>query len=101
MSLSPSMKRPSVNWKRWNNAPARESRSHNHKDNPMRFHSQLLTDSEKEQIHKETLRILGETGVLFHSEKALRLLEANGARVDWDKNIAHIPPELVQQALKT
>jgi trimethylamine--corrinoid protein Co-methyltransferase len=67
----------------------------------MRFHSQLLTDSEKEQIHNETLRILGETGVRFHSEKALKLLEANGARVDWDKHIAHIPPELVEQALKT
>jgi len=67
----------------------------------MRFHSQVLTDSEKEQVHNETLRILEEAGVRFHSKKALKLLESSGARVDWDKNIAHIPFELAGQALKT
>jgi trimethylamine---corrinoid protein Co-methyltransferase len=67
----------------------------------MRFSSQLLTESEKEQVHKETLRILGEAGVRYHSEKALRLLEANGARIDWDKHTAYIPTELVEQALST
>ncbi|MBI5954580.1 MAG: trimethylamine methyltransferase family protein [Chloroflexi bacterium] len=67
----------------------------------MRFSSQLLTESEKEQVHKETLRILSEAGVRYHSKQALKLLEKNGARIDWDKDIAHIPPELVEQALKT
>ena len=52
----------------------------------MRFHSQVLTDSEKEQVHNETLRVLGEAGVRFHSEKALKFLESSGARVDWDKH---------------
>jgi trimethylamine--corrinoid protein Co-methyltransferase len=67
----------------------------------MRFQSQLLSDNEKEQVHQETLRILNEAGVLYHSEKALKLLGANGARVDWDKKIAHIPAEVVAQALFT
>ena len=67
----------------------------------MRFRSQLLTDYEKEQVHTETLRILGEAGVCYRSDKALKLLETNGARIDWDKHIAYIPPDLVQQALKT
>jgi trimethylamine--corrinoid protein Co-methyltransferase len=67
----------------------------------MRFRSQLLTDSEKEQVHNETLRILGEAGVCYHSDKALKLLEKNGARLDWEKCIAYIPPELVEQALNT
>lgn len=67
----------------------------------MRFHSQLLTDSEKEQIHQEALKILQETGAKFHSEKALKLLESHGARIDWDKRIAYIPSELVDQAIKT
>ena len=67
----------------------------------MRFRSQLLTDLEKEQVHKETLQILGGAGVRYHSEKALKLLESNGARVDWDKHIANIPTELVDHALKT
>jgi trimethylamine--corrinoid protein Co-methyltransferase len=67
----------------------------------MRFHSQVLTDSEKEQIHKETLRILQEAGVRYYSDKALKLLESNGARVDWDKHIAQISSAMVNQALKT
>ena len=67
----------------------------------MRFQSQILSDNEKEQVHQETLRILSEAGILYHSEKALKLLEENGARVDWDKKIAHIPHEVVTQALTT
>lgn len=67
----------------------------------MNFQSHVLTDSEKEQIHNETLQILERTGAKFHSEKVLKLLEANGARVDFEKKIASIPSELIQQALKT
>ena len=67
----------------------------------MRFQSQLLSDEEKGQVHLETLRILDEAGVLYHSEKALKLLEKYGARVDWEKKIAHIPVEVVTQALST
>lgn len=67
----------------------------------MRFSSQLLTESEKEQVHKETLRILDEAGVRYHSKQALKLLEKNGAEIDWNENIAYIPPALVEQALAT
>jgi len=67
----------------------------------MRFHSTLLTASEKEQIHNETLRVLQETGVRFHSRKALTLLEKNGARVDYDRKTAFLPHELVMHALST
>ena len=67
----------------------------------MRFRSQVLTESEKEQVHHEALRILDEAGVHFYSDKALKMLESNGARVDWDKHIAHISSGLVEQALKT
>jgi trimethylamine---corrinoid protein Co-methyltransferase len=65
----------------------------------MRFQSQLLSESEKEKVHQETLRILFEAGILFHSTKALTLLESNGVRVDWEKKIAYIPQEVVEQAL--
>jgi len=67
----------------------------------MHFSSRLLSDSEKERAHQETLRILSEAGVLYHSEKALHLLETNGAVVDWAKKIAHIPEEMVVQTLQT
>lgn len=65
----------------------------------MQFQSQLLSENEKEKVHLETMRILFEAGVLFHSEKVLRLLEVNGVRVDWEKKTAHIPAEVVEQAI--
>jgi trimethylamine---corrinoid protein Co-methyltransferase len=39
--------------------------------------------------------------VKYHSQKALDCSKANGARVDHEKKIAHIPKELVEQALAT
>jgi trimethylamine--corrinoid protein Co-methyltransferase len=67
----------------------------------MKLQSQLLSDAEKERIHEEALRILWEAGVKFNSQEALQLLEANGARVDRETKIAHIPKELVEQTLAT
>lgn len=67
----------------------------------MHFQSQLLSESEKERIHQETIQILSRAGVLYHSDKALNLLERNGARVDREKRIAYIPEELIRQALET
>ncbi len=63
--------------------------------------AQFLSPEEQQIIHKESLRILKEIGVLFHSEKALDILAKNGAKVDRESKIAKIPTELVDQALKT
>lgn len=60
---------------------------------------QVLSEAEREQVHRESLRILAEAGVRIHGEKALPLLERHGARVDADAGIARIPEELVVQAL--
>jgi len=67
----------------------------------MQFQCQLLSDAEKEHIHQESLRILEAAGVKFYSDKALGLLEANGARVDHETKIAYIPKDLVEHALGT
>jgi trimethylamine--corrinoid protein Co-methyltransferase len=67
----------------------------------MQFKCQLLSDTEKEQVDQEALRILWEAGVKFYSEKALQRLAANGARVDHETRIAHIPKELVEGCLAT
>ena len=67
----------------------------------MKFQSQILSEAEKEKIHAETLRILWEAGVKYHSQQVLGLLEADGARLDHDAKIAHIPKELVEHALST
>ena len=65
----------------------------------MQFTSQLLSDSETDRIHADTLTVLETVGVRYYSEKALILLEAAGARVDYSEKIAHIPPALVERAL--
>ena len=67
----------------------------------MSIQCQILTESEKQKIHAESIRILEEVGAKFHSEKALKILKDNGARVDKDANMAKIPEEMVRQALKS
>lgn len=67
----------------------------------MRYGATFLDDAEREQVHEASLRILAETGVRFHGERALPLLAAAGARIDAEAGIARIPPELVAAALAT
>jgi trimethylamine--corrinoid protein Co-methyltransferase len=56
--------------------------------------AQFLSQEEQQIIHNESIRILEEVGALFHSQKALNILEKNGAKVDWKSNIAKISAEL-------
>jgi trimethylamine--corrinoid protein Co-methyltransferase len=67
----------------------------------MRLTAHILSEAEKERLHGQSLRLLDQVGVRYHSGKALRILEKNGARVDWEDKIAHIPAALVEQALST
>lgn len=67
----------------------------------MSMQCQILTEDDKQKIHAESIRILAEVGAKFLSPKALKILKDNGARVDTDTQIAKIPEEMVQQALKT
>jgi trimethylamine--corrinoid protein Co-methyltransferase len=62
---------------------------------------QILTEDDKRKIHAESIRILSEVGAKFLSPRALKILKDNGAKVDTDTQIARIPEEMVQQALKT
>ena len=65
----------------------------------MKFTGQFLSDVEQYRIHQESLRILAEVGVKYHGERSLPLLAKHGAKVDWDKKIAHIPKKLVEETL--
>ena len=62
---------------------------------------ELLSRDEVQQIHAATLDVLAEQGVKFHSQKALDVLEANGASVDRETTVARIPSEVVERALRT
>jgi len=58
----------------------------------------FLSESEVEQIHEASLRILKETGVRIHSEKVRKLLAERGTKVDG--TIVRIPGSLVEEAIK-
>jgi len=62
---------------------------------------ELLSPQDVRQIHETTLDIIESVGVKFHSQKALDILEANGATVDRGTTVALIPADLVEQALGT
>ena len=65
----------------------------------MRLQCHFLSEAEREQVHRDSLKILAEVGVMFRSAAARRILTRHGARADGE--IVRIPAELVQQALQT
>jgi trimethylamine---corrinoid protein Co-methyltransferase len=70
-------------------------------EDDMKFTGQFLNEVEQFRIHQESLHILADVGVKFHGEKALPLLAKNGAKVDWENKIAHIPKGLVDETLQS
>ena len=62
---------------------------------------QYLSDSEKEYVHEQTMRVLEEVGVAYNTPLAIDLLAQAGAPVDRESLTARIPRELVEQCLKT
>ena len=67
----------------------------------MKMQSSILSEDEKLRIHKDSVRILEEIGIRFPSNTALSLLEFNGAKIDWKKQIAYIPEEMAKAALES
>lgn len=67
----------------------------------MRYAAGFLSETDQDRVHEASLRILAETGVRFHGERALPLLAAAGAPVDADAGIARFPRALVEATLAT
>ena len=61
---------------------------------------ELLTEEQVEEIHKGTLEVLWVTGVRVEHEKALKLFESNGCKVDYEEMRVRIPPALVEECLR-
>jgi trimethylamine--corrinoid protein Co-methyltransferase len=61
---------------------------------------QILSEEEVEAIHRATLEVLWVTGVRMEHERALKLLEKNGCRVDYDEMRVRIPQGLVEDCLR-
>lgn len=62
---------------------------------------ELLDASEVRRIHEASLEVIAETGVAFHSQRALDVLEEHGATVDRATTVARVPAEVVERALAT
>ena len=60
----------------------------------------VLSREELREIHYATLDVLQHTGVVVHSEEALRVLDEAGADVDYKEERARIPPHLVEEAIR-
>jgi trimethylamine--corrinoid protein Co-methyltransferase len=61
----------------------------------------ILSRDDIEKVHEKTLEMLANPGISVHSEKALRLLEEGGARVDLKEMRASIPEGLVRETVKS
>jgi len=61
----------------------------------------LLTDELVNQILDEAFQLLVNPGIKVQSPSAVQLLEVAGARIDRDAEVAHIPENIVRQALET
>jgi len=60
----------------------------------------ILADTELEAIHKASLKVLEDTGVIVESREALDFLKKAGALVDYDDWRAKLPRDLVAEAIK-
>src|SRR2546422_8627580 len=72
-------------------------------DHPMNARPKVSMLSEKQVrlVHDASLEILEKTGVLYENSKAIDIMEANGQKVDRERGVAWVKPELVERCLKT
>lgn len=64
-----------------------------------RFHLEVLNAEQRQAIRSATLHVMEHVGVRFPSQRALRVFAEHGAQVDWESQIARLPPELVTEAM--
>ena len=63
------------------------------------YHLEYLSEKQLLQLQDATLSIMERTGVKFPSEKALKILAEHGAKVDFDRQIARFPRNIVMNYL--
>ncbi len=61
----------------------------------------ILSEDDIEKVHEKTLEMLSNPGVAVHSERALKVLEGGGAKIDWKRMRASIPEGLVKETVKS
>ena len=61
----------------------------------------LLSDEDVERIISGAFELMTTTGVKIKHKEALQILSDHGASVDFSTQIATIPPDLIENCLKT
>src|SRR5512143_1958099 len=67
----------------------------------MRLTAQILSEDEQDRIHSMSLHILEQVGIRFHGDRAPKILQEHGLKYNSEDKIVKIPPEFVDQAVKT
>jgi trimethylamine--corrinoid protein Co-methyltransferase len=70
------------------------------KEATLQVQVEVLSQSELEQVHDCSLRILMHTGLRVESSRARKILGDAGAQIDENKHLVRIPPVLVDEALR-
>ncbi|RLE10564.1 hypothetical protein DRJ00_01075 [Candidatus Aerophobetes bacterium] len=60
----------------------------------------ILTDEQVEAIHRGTLDVLQQTGVLVYNERALNVFKKAGCDVNFETKRVKFPPGLVEECLR-
>jgi trimethylamine--corrinoid protein Co-methyltransferase len=68
---------------------------------PLAGSLKVLSSDELERIHQTSLNILERTGVVFKSQEALKVLDRAGALINYEKQEARIPSQLVDESLQS
>src|SRR2546428_6830187 len=61
----------------------------------------ILSDEEVLLMHTRALDILEKVGIKYESTRALDLLAEHGQKVDHDKGLAWLKPDLVQKCIES
>lgn len=61
----------------------------------------VLSEDEIYKVHMEVLEVLWQVGIMVEDKESLKLLETNGAKVDYDLKRAYLPNDMVIRALHT
>lgn len=59
----------------------------------------VLSDDEMYLIHMRVMETLEQIGIMVEEEASLKVLEQNGAKINYDTKRAYLPPELIQHCL--
>jgi len=60
----------------------------------------ILSEQEVQKLHSASLDILNTIGIKIDSEKARKMLEEAGAKVNHETMMVHFPPNLVDESIK-